>query len=294
MISEVLYNKNVLPSYYKLGLAVGREFDGAVPGQFVMLRISGQLDPFLRRPFGIYKRWDQKIGSPRLDGSKAGALWARSSSKGQKIEILYKVVGKGTGIMSGLKIGDRVDILGPFGNTFPSAERNKNIIMVAGGIGIVPFYLLAKGCKKTWVGLKLLFGGKSKEDLPGLDDFKKLKIDVSVSTDDGSVGEKGMVTKLLLKELLGRDLSSAVVYACGTKPMLKTVADIADRNNIPCYVSLDNVMACGIGACLGCAVKVTGSKVQGVKGYRNNSQLYKMVCKDGPIFDARDIDWEAI
>ncbi|MBI5892215.1 MAG: dihydroorotate dehydrogenase electron transfer subunit [Deltaproteobacteria bacterium] len=290
MNSRVLYNKNILPSYYKLGLEIDGGFPDCQAGQFVMLKISEQLDPLLRRPFGIYKNRVQG-GCPLGAGSRV-----------QGIEILYKVVGKGTWIMSGLKEGDKIDVLGPLGNSFPLSDGYKNIIMVAGGIGIVPFYMQVASCKMQVATCKILFGGRNKNDLPGLNDFKKLGVDISISTDDGSTGGKGFVTELLKEELekkgsRGQGVkgsNNTLVLACGSKPMLKAVAEIADKKNIPCYVSLDNVMACGMGACLGCAVKVKGSRVQGFKSSRNNLQLYKMVCKDGPVFDSREIDWEKI
>ena len=173
--------------------------------------------------------------------------------------------------------------------------------MIAGGIGIAPFYLLGAGGKGQGARVKLLFGGRSKDDLPGLEDFKSLKINMEISTDDGSVGKKGLVTELLKKELKTQHSKlKTVVYACGPKGMLKEVARIAKTADVPCYVSLDNVMACGIGACLGCAVKIRSQKSE-VKSFtptsyppHPTSQIYKMVCKDGPVFDAREIEWEAI
>ena len=272
---EVLYNKQILPAYYKLGIG-WKGLTDIEPGQFVMLRLTGRIDPLLRRPFGVYK------------------------ILGQGIEILYKVVGKGTRLMTGLRPGDMVDILGPLGNSFPNpisspfakeGQRGMKIIMVAGGIGIVPFYLL--GVKGQWSGSRqvLLFGGMGKEDLPGLEDFKKLGINIFISTEDGSVGKKGLVTDLLRKELSKK--GNSIVYACGPKGMLKEVARIADKAGVACYVSLDQVMACGMGACLGCAVKVRERKNVG-QGFSPANVFYKIVCKDGPVFDAKEIDWEAI
>ncbi|MBI3399758.1 MAG: dihydroorotate dehydrogenase electron transfer subunit [Deltaproteobacteria bacterium] len=274
MMAKILYNKQILPAYYQLGIR-WENLPTIEPGQFVMLRLTKYIDPLLRRPFGVYK-----------------ILGQGARGKGQGIEILYKVLGKGTRLMTNLKPDDEVDILGPLGNSFSAHSGKTNVIIVAGGIGIVPFYLLAKRFKKV----RLLFGGRSKDDLPGLDDFKKLKIDIEVSTDDGSRGKKGLVTEIIAKQLSGNSL----IYACGPQGMLKEVARIADKTGIPCYVSLDKAMACGIGACLGCAIKVKGQgpwvKSQENKSAIRNPQsaIYKMVCKDGPIFDAREIVWEEI
>lgn len=283
MQTKILYNKQILPLYYKLGIN-WQPLPDIQPGQFIMLRINDRIDPLLRRPFGVYK----------IIGTRG---------KGQGIEIVYKVVGKGTRLMTGLKPGDAVDLLGPLGNGFPPIGRvgsAHRIIMVAGGIGIAPFYMLAKNYLQSTISLKLLFGGRGKDDLPGLEDFQKLRIAMAISTQDGSVGKRGLVTELLKKEITKKD--DCVVYACGPKGMLKAVAKMAEDASIPCYVSLDNAMACGMGACLGCAVKTVRSSGFGVRGKNDinfqlptlNSQLYKMVCKDGPVFDAKEISWEAI
>ena len=287
MIADVLYNRKILPAYYRLGIGL-KKVPSFKPGQFIMLRITEQVDPLLRRPFGVY----------RILGSRVRGQGARD--KGQGIEILYKVVGKGTRLMTGLKLGDKLDILGPLGNGFPLKDKGqgagvkgKEIIMIAGGIGIAPFYLLGAGVKGQGARVKLLFGGKSKDDLPGLEDFKSLKIDMEISTDDGSVGKKGLVTDLLMSELRTLNSELRTVYACGPKEMLKEVARIAEKADAPCYVSLDNVMACGIGACLGCAVKIRSQKSE-VRSFTPTSQIYKMVCKDGPVFDAREIEWEEV
>src|SRR3989344_5405962 len=177
MIADVLYNRKILPAYYRLGIGL-KKVPSFKPGQFIMLRITEQVDPLLRRPFGVY----------RILGSRVRGQGARD--KGQGIEILYKVVGKGTRLMTGLKLGDKLDILGPLGNGFELSHSTGDIIMIAGGIGIAPFYLLGSR-------VKLLFGGRIKDDLPCLEYFKILKSGMEISPDDGSVGRKGLVTELL-------------------------------------------------------------------------------------------------
>src|SRR4030067_3338482 len=293
MIADVLYNRKILPAYYRLGIGL-KKVPSFKPGQFIMLRITEQVDPLLRRPFGVY----------RILGSRIRGQGSRVREQG--IEILYKVVGKGTRLMTGLKPGDKLDILGSLGNGFPLTDKGqgagvkgKEIIMIAGGIGIAPFYLLAERLKAEGFRQRLLFGGRSKDDLPGLDEFKKLKINIKISTQDGSVGKKGLVTDLLKSELRTPNSKLQTIYACGPKGMLKEVARVAKIADVPCYVSLDNVMACGIGACLGCAIKTVRSSEFGVKSKNShlstlNTQHYKMVCKDGPVFAAKEIEWEAI
>ncbi|MBI5327931.1 MAG: dihydroorotate dehydrogenase electron transfer subunit [Deltaproteobacteria bacterium] len=297
-MAKVLYNEKILPFYYKLGMS-WEGLPAIEPGQFVMLRITENAAPLLRRPFGIYKILGQGASLPVRGRTQTGG-------KGQGVEIIYKVVGKGTGLMTNLKPGDIVDVLGPLGNSFQpigrvgAARQNQRIIMAAGGIGIVPFYLLAKSYQLSGISLKLLFGGRGKDDLPGLEDFKKLGIEIKISTQDGSAGEKGLVTELLKSEI--RNPKSEIIYACGAKAMLKAVAKMAEDANTPCYVSLDNAMACGIGACLGCAVKIGSGKWEVESGESKptshllppTSQIYKMVCKDGPVFNAREIAWEEI
>lgn len=228
-----------------------------------MVRVcAGSSDPLLRRAFGVYKLikgTKDKNGTYKADG----------------FELVYKVVGKATNIMKLLAKGDSVDILGPFGNSFPQVEDSSKIIMVAGGVGIAPFYMVAKDNPKA----KFLLGARNKVDSKLGDDFKALKKNkVTTATEDGSVGTKGFVTESL-KKIITKD---SVVFACGPTPMLKAVSEVASKAGASCYVSLEGAMACAMGVCLGCAVKLT------------TEESYKMVCSDGPIFDGGDIDWPKI
>ncbi|MBI5902816.1 MAG: dihydroorotate dehydrogenase electron transfer subunit, partial [Deltaproteobacteria bacterium] len=170
-----------------------------------------------------------------------------------------------------------IDVLGPLGNGFPDPGRGKKAVMVAGGMGIVPMYMLAERLPSS----TFLFGARSAQEAVIADDFKGLGCRIKVSTEDGSVGKKGLVTALLKEELTPR----SVIYACGPAGMLKAVSKIAHEAGVRSYVSLERSMACGIGVCLGCAVK---SKAHGAR----ENRVYKMVCSDGPVFDSEDIDWE--
>jgi dihydroorotate dehydrogenase electron transfer subunit len=262
-ISRVHYNERIGPLYYKLGLFLeertGRTWNrkSVVPGQFLMVKVSDGRDPLLRRPFSIYNILDPK--GARVRGGH-----------GPTIEILYKVAGRGTEIMSRWEPGHLVDILGPLGNGFPPLKARGKLLIVAGGVGIASFYLLTK----RYAGSTLLFGVRGKNDVSLARDFKALGTRVRVATEDGSVGEKGLVTKLVGKEVR----PDTVIFASGPTGMLKAVSQLARKNGIRCFVSMERAMACGIGVCLGCAVK---TKREG----------YKMSCSDGPVFDCEEIEW---
>lgn len=250
---EILYNEEVAPGYFRLGIRW--KGTGIRPGHFVMVRVSDGLDPLLRRPLGVYR-----VGQGT-------------------VELLYAVVGKGTEILSKKMSGESVDLLGPLGNGFTLPAKGQRAVMVAGGMGIVPLYMLAKKVKKS----VLLFGARSKKEASVADDFKGLGINIKIATDDGSVGKKGLVTELLQDEIRTGD----VIYACGPVGMLKKIASIAADAGVICQVSLERSMACGIGVCLGCAVKASGHK-------EAQNRNYKMVCSEGPVFDSEDIDWERL
>lgn len=259
--TKILYNERIAPRFYKLGLSW--KTPEIEPGHFVMLRVSDGLDPLLRRPFGIYN----------VIGSKG-----KKSFKGSGIELLYRVVGKGTRILSEKRPEETLELLGPLGNGFPAQDRNKKVVMMAGGMGIVPLYLLAKRIDKGMV----IFGARSRAEAGVAREFREIT-DLRVATEDGSVGRKGIVTDLLEEEVT----ADTVVYACGPVGMLKRASRIAEAAGARCYVSLERSMACGIGVCLGCAVK---SRPRREEENRN----YMMVCSEGPVFDSTDIDWDAL
>lgn len=262
--AEVLYNKELLPGYFLLGLKW--KAAKVAPGQFVMLRASAGFDPLLRRPLGIYNVINAK---------------GKKTFNGGGIELLYKVVGKGTKILSQKGKGEAIDVLGPLGNGFPfvSSKEADKAILLSGGMGMVPLVFFAKALGKG----AALFGCKGKAEAKLALGFKKSGCKLKVATEDGSSGKRGIVTDLLREEIT----KDSVVYACGPLPMLKAAAVICAGVGARCFVSLERAMACGIGACLGCAVK-SGAH----EGARNME--YNMVCSDGPVFDSADIDWEAL
>ena len=255
--SKVLFNEKVGPVYYKIGLSCSDHYSLAKPGQFIMLRVTGQAGPLLRRPFSIYNL----IAS---DGAAEG------------LELLYKVVGKGTAALALQKPGDTVDILGPLGSGFLIPLRAKHIYIAGGGIGIAPLVFLVSQLHRQKADLsncRVFIGGRTQEDLLGLADLAQLGVSVQTSTDDGSAGDQCLVTHPL--ENAVEHLAPDIIAACGPMGMLACIIGIAEKYGVPCQVSIETMMACGMGACLGCAVEGRG---------RHDRYLH--ACLDGPVFDA--------
>lgn len=214
----------------------------AGPGQFAMVGYSAPVsDPFLRRPLSF-----------------AGAKWGR-------IEFLIRVVGWGTALIGRLRKGDSVPVLGPLGEGFPKSEGFS--YLVAGGIGLPPLLF----ARERWSDTLLIYGERTAEFVCDSSGEEEL----SICTEDGTLGAEGLVTETLLSHL---DKRPGNILACGPIPMLREVAKIAGERKLECFVSLEERMACGVGACQGCAVKTRDG--------------YLRVCKDGPVFPAEDIIWE--
>jgi dihydroorotate dehydrogenase electron transfer subunit len=197
--------------------------------------------------------------------------------------MLYEVVGPGTRLLAQRKTGEYLDIIGPLGNGF-AVSGLRLAVIVAGGMGVAPLLFLAKklsGYKVQGTRRKsvVLIGAKSKKQIICADEFRKLGCNVKIATDDGSSGFKGKVTELL-KNILPATchLSLATIYACGPRPMLRVISRLSREYQIPAQISLEEHLACGIGACLGCALKTKAG--------------YQRVCQEGPVFDARQIIWD--
>ncbi len=267
--SNIIYNRRLSPLYYKLGLACKEIPRLAVPGQFVMVSVNSQLDPFFSRPFCIYKVLRDPEG----------------------IEVVYKVVGKGTAILQKKKEGDELEILGPLGNGYSLDDWEDDCVFVAGGIGIAAFYYLAERIREgrgDASGITLFFGGRSKEDMICLDDFTDLKVEIITATEDGSLGTRGLVTDLFKKDIHEKKWSKPRVFACGPEAMLREVALIAEKKGMSCQVSLEKEMACGFGICLGCVIK----KCNNAERDEELRWRYARVCKEGPVFNSKEILWK--
>ncbi len=251
--ARIISNKSVSEGRFKMALEAPAVARLAKPGQFVMVKCSDALNPLLRRPLSFH----------RIENGH--------------FELLYQVVGKGTDALSKRKARERLDIIGPLGNGFQPLRKDENIVLIAGGIGAAPLLALAEKCAARNARLTALVGAKTKSHVLCGDEFRRLGAIVKIATEDGSRGHKGLATDLLKKILTGRNLRPATIYTCGPHKMMKAVADIARKNKIMCFVSFEEKMACGTGACLGCAVKTLIG--------------YKMACKDGPVFKSGDIIW---
>ncbi|MFH1652590.1 MAG: dihydroorotate dehydrogenase electron transfer subunit [Pseudomonadota bacterium] len=220
-----------------------------IPGQFVMVKIPDERF-LLRRPFGIASL-DQNI-----------------------LEITFKVVGKGTEVLSKLGSETSLEVLGPLGNGFSYSELKGTPILIAGGYGVIPIFALAKELSKLGLKPHLFYGASSEEHFLYLKELEKFNLEIHLATDDGSLGYKGFVTELLKSKL--DKIADPVIFASGPILMLKTLKSIADKSKIACQLSLEERMACGFGVCMGCACK-------GRDGYVR-------VCKEGPVFDSKEVD----
>jgi dihydroorotate dehydrogenase electron transfer subunit len=196
------------------------------------------------------------------------------------VEFLYKRVGKGTELLSKCRPNDPIRLLGPLGRGFKVLSGSPSIV-IGGGLGIAPLLYLAETLPAAPPSA-IILGGRSSQDVPRIQEFAVLPHKIFISTEDGTRGHRGLVTDLLERELGAAETLPIMVYACGPLPMMRAVNAIAARAGVPCKVSLEARMACGIGLCLGCAVPQAGGAG------------YKHVCRDGPVFDADAIDWDSI
>ena len=256
----VAFNKPVGKDSWHMGLIATRPFKSATPGQFVMLQIPSSGSVFLRRPFSIFGLLE--------DGERVCG-----------VELLYKVIGRGTKAMTELRADQRVNFIGPLGHGFHVSTEQERVYLVAGGIGVAPIRFLSVYLKDQVSALgdcRVFLGGRTEDDLLCRQDFESLGFPITLTTDDGSAGDQCFITDPFADALQTKKPDA--VYACGPDGMLRCLADLCERHQVPCQLSMEASMACGIGACLGCALKP-----------KNADAPYFHVCKDGPVFMASSL-----
>ena len=227
-----------------------RDLPEILPGQFVQVRVDGSPSTYLRRPISIHD----------------------VDFQNHEITLLVQQIGEGTRHLAAAEKGDIINIILPLGNGFSIPEKGERCLLVGGGIGIAPLYYFAKVLNEKGIRPTLLLGGKTDADLLRLADYQKLG-ETFVTTEDGSLGEKGFVTM----HSVCQQQSFDKIYVCGPKPMMKAVAKLAAEKDVWCEVSLENLMACGLGACLCCVEDTVDGHV--------------CVCKEGPVFNTRRLKW---
>lgn len=251
-IYRVVENKKLCERFWRLSFDADRIRETVLPGQFVHIRVEDSLEPFFRRPFSVYRAK-------------------------KYVEIFYEVVGPGTRKLSEKKPGDPLDVLGPVGTPFILPSENiRHVVMIAGGIGVAPFLIMTDHLRKRGLRMSLLYGGRTAGHVYDMSVFEDNNCEVMVATDDGEVGHHGLVTDLL--EQLEPSPDSSVIYTCGPHAMMRAVQKLAVERGIPGQAACEEVMACALGACLGCSIPT-------IHGY-------KTVCYDGPCFDLREIIFE--
>lgn len=259
---HILLSKEVAPEHFLIEIEAPFALSDATPGRFVMIRISDALSPVLRRPFGIY------------------------NINKNSFEILVRVVGEGTRLLSEMSVGTRLEILGPLGNGFNLDIAGDAPLLVAGGVGIAPLFTLAETLLSNGNKVKVLIGGRNKKDLlviEQLEQLEQLGAEVLAVTEDGSEGFKGYVTDLMT-QIIKSDKSVSSVYSCGPHLMLKKVGEIALEKSLTCQLSLEAIMACGFGVCLGCVIKTCSNE-------KDKEFNYSRVCCEGPVFNAEEVIW---
>jgi len=287
--AAVVENVQLARNTWRIRLECPEVARRTVPGQFVMVRLADSDDPLLGRPLALYDTYPAANGQP------------------QGIDLVYLVIGRMTRRLQALTAGSKVELWGPLGNGF-APHAVDHLLMVAGGIGQTPFPALAK----EYLGLRqygdpprtvpraqkvtLCYGVRSAEYLAGLDDFRSLGVDVRIATDDGTAGHHGFVTEVL-RDLLdevgpvaaaaadtnGEQRAAVRIISCGPEPMMEAVSNLAIERNVPCEVSLETPMACGIGICFSCVAKIRQA---------DGSWDYRRTCVEGPVFDATSIEWD--
>lgn len=256
--AKLLKKEELKPEIFKFSVQADEIVNTARPGNFIEIRVNDDIEPFLRRPISIYN----------MDKEK-GIL-----------EFIFQVKGKGTTILAKRNKGELIDIVGPLGFGPFKYSNFENLGIIGGGIGVFPLYELAKSAKNENKNVNTYLGFRNKDLVVLENEFKQVSNQLTITTDDGSYSQKGFAIDFLKKDIEAGKIDS--IYACGPLPMLRAVRELALEKNIPCQISLEERMACGLGVCLGCAVKTAKSSKEAPE--------YWHVCKAGPVFQAKDVE----
>jgi dihydroorotate dehydrogenase electron transfer subunit len=254
----VIEHQDIRGGYTLLVMRAPRIAAATRPGQFVHVRVPHLGEALLRRPFSIFR------------------------AEADRVSILYKGVGRGTRTLQYLRPGEAVSLLGPLGHGFPGLQPGRFPLLVAGGYGMAALYLSARDLPVKGAAF---FGGRRDADILCVPEFEALGWDVRVATEDGSLGRKGLVTDALDAWWAENPGAAPEVYACGPNAMLKAVALRAHDRGWPAWVSVDEKMGCGVGACLTCVVRVRDE---------DDGWAWERSCREGPVFDSRRILWDEI
>ena len=257
----VIDQQELAPKVFRLTLRPCVSVADSAPGQFFMVGVTDSLDPLLRRPLSFLRADDDFDGRPRL-------------------VLIYEVRGRGTMLLSSSLPGRSISLIGPLGRGFRLNDAPARAILVGGGIGAVPLYAAAARLQDAGGEVTFIYGARTGDSLVLSPEIAATGAENLICTDDGCQGEKAFTTELLEREL-DDEQADRLVLACGPRPMLKKVAALCRERHVLCQVSLEARMACGLGSCLTCIVRgATGQNLR--------------VCKDGPVFDAAELDWEAL
>ncbi|MDW7679902.1 MAG: dihydroorotate dehydrogenase electron transfer subunit [bacterium] len=252
---KIVQKRMILADVFKLSLEHSRISRLSQPGQFVNIKVSDHLTPLLRRPFSI-----------TAVNAEAG-----------RFEILFKVIGEGTMRLSRLEPGEMINLIGPLGNSFSISSQTKRALLVAGGLGIAPLAFLLQHLSQLEIKKTLFWGNQTKALFLAYPEIKHSCLELFYTTDDGSMGYHGLVTDFFAEEIPKFEHEAVQIFACGPNPMLKKIQQVATQHGIDCQLSLETLMGCGFGACMGC-------NVQSASG-----ESYFYTCSDGPVFNAKDI-----
>lgn len=267
--ARLLSSEEVAPHHFRFRLESSEIAQGAHAGQFVHVlpapsAFEWGFDPLLRRAFSIL-----------------------STDRQSTFDVLFRALGKGTGALSRRRVGETIDLLGPLGIPFDLSafhvKQSRRAILVGGGVGVPPMIFLAQTLRETGIEAQAIIGARGASDVIGPSDFAAMNVPAHITTEDGSVGTRGRVTDVL-GPILEKQSENLTVFTCGPLPMLRAVAAICEPLAVPCQVSMEENMPCGIGVCNGCVVKVKSDD-------KSPYAHYRRMCVEGPVCEAREVDW---